>query len=178
MNYPTLTRQQLADLRGCTVQYISKRKLPKDDDGRYDLKDKEVRDFFLEPFKKKWETEHRRKQKDLPQGDGTLDDEKLKADILLKDKQARKLDLEFEKAKKDLIPSNLIGIYLGFFATGIRTYFLNIGQRIARGDVELRDRIEKEIKKAIEKTLETAKRGLIEESEELAKALEEKEDEG
>jgi len=178
MKYPTLTRQQLADLRGVKAQTVSKAQLPKETDGRYSLKNKEVRDWFIHPFKTQWEHEHRKKEKDLPQGDGSLDDEKTKADIMLKNKQGRKLDLLFEQDKRDLVPSNLIAIWIGYFATGVRTYFLQIGNRIARGDIELRDRIEREIKKAIEKTIETAKRGLIEESEELAKALEEKEDNG
>ncbi|MDY7028623.1 MAG: hypothetical protein SVR04_10035 [Spirochaetota bacterium] len=41
----------------------------------------------------------------------------------------------------------------GAFRFGLQTYVLQIGNRIARGDVELRDRIEKEVQKSIEKTI-------------------------
>lgn len=160
MKYPTLTRSQLAELRGVLPETVSKQKLPKETDGRYSLKNKEVRDWFLSPFKSQWEHEHKKKQKDLPEGDGSLDDEKIKADILLKDKQARKLDLEYDIKKKDLQHSSLVALFMGHFATGIKTNFLTVGNKIARGDTELRDRIEKLIKIAIEKTIEGAEMGL------------------
>ena len=160
MTYPTLTRQQLADLRGVKAQTVSKQRLPKDRDGRYDLKNKDVRDWFMQPFKTEWENAHRRKQKDLPEGDGTLNDEKTKADIILKEKQGRKLDLQYDIEKKDLQHTSMVGLFLGHFATGIKTNFLTIGNKVARGDTELRDRIEKLIKIAIEKTIEGAEMGL------------------
>ena len=172
MKYPTLTRTQLAELRGVKPETVSKQRLPKTTDGRYSLKNKDVRDWFMQPFKTEWENAHRRKQKDLPEGDGSLDDEKLKADIMLKEKQGRKLDLEFERLKKDLIPSQLMAIWIGYFAQGVSTYFLPIGARIGRDDVTLRNRVEKEIKKSIEKTIEAAERGLREEGGKIAEALE------
>lgn len=103
-----------------------------------------------------------------------LDDQKKKADILLKKKMARKLDREHDNAMKDTIPAELMRIWIGYFAEGIRSNFLPIGNRIARGDIKLRDRIEKEISKAIEKTLEGAERGLKEDGGKVIEALEEK----
>ena len=101
-----------------------------------------------------------------------LDDQKKKADILLKKKMARKLDREHDNAMKDTIPAELMRIWIGYFAEGIRSNFLPVGNRIARGDVKLRDRIEKEISKAIEKTIEGAERGLKKDGEKVIEALE------
>jgi hypothetical protein len=110
---------------------------------------------------------------DVPTHD-PLDDQKKRADILLKKKMARQLDRKHDTEMKDLIPADLMAIYIGFFAEGIRNNFLNIGSRVARGDTALRDRIEKEIKTAIEKTIEGAARGLEKEGGKLIEALEEK----
>ncbi len=46
-----VTRQQLADIRGCEAHYVSMKKLPKLKDGNYSLKIKKIRDFFIESFK-------------------------------------------------------------------------------------------------------------------------------
>jgi hypothetical protein len=104
----------------------------------------------------------------------SLEAQKLKEDIIYRKKMGRKLDLEHESKIMNLIPSELIGIWIGFFAEGIRNNFLNIGSRVARGDTELRDRIEKEIKLAIEKTIEGAERGLRDEGAKCIDKLEEK----
>ncbi len=102
-----------------------------------------------------------------------LELKKINADIALKHKQGRKLDLQFEIDKQGLIPSELVAIWIGYFASGIRTNFLNIGNRVARGNTKLRDNIEREISKAIEKTLSNAEDRLKKESNAIIKSMEE-----
>ncbi len=106
-----------------------------------------------------------------------LDTEKMKADIALRKKQARKLDREHDAAMKHTVPEELMVIWIGYFAAGIRNNFLNVGNRVARGDTKLRDRIEKEIKRAIEKTIDEVCRGLKDESEPILKAINGEQDE-
>ncbi len=102
----------------------------------------------------------------------SLEAEKLRAEIELKKKQGRKLDLQYEVEKKNLIHIELVGIWIGAFSTGIRNNFLQIGNRIARGDKKLRDRIEKEVKKAIQKTLDNAATQLRKESKKIIEMME------
>lgn len=101
----------------------------------------------------------------------SLEAEKLKADIKYKNKQSRKLDLQFEIEKKHLIPADVVGIWVGAFSNGIRNNFLQIGNRVARGDIKLRNRIEKEITKAIKKTLDTAAAQLRQETEKIIEMM-------
>lgn len=103
-----------------------------------------------------------------------LDDQKKKADILLRKKQARKLDREHDREMKNTIPTELMAIWIGYFAEGIRNNLLPVGSRVARGDVALRNRIEKEMKRGIDKTIEGAARELEKEGKKLIEALEEK----
>ena len=93
-------------------------------------------------------------------------------EIKYKNKQSRKLDLQHEIEKKGLIPTELIGIFIGYFVSGIQTNFLTIGNRIARGDIRLKDRIDKAVSKAIKKTIQTAEKELKKESEQIIKYME------
>ena len=105
-----------------------------------------------------------------------LNRQKLIEDIGRTKEAKIKLQLENCETLKDLIPVDLISSYLGSFASGIRTNFLNIGNRIARGDVELQNRIEKEIEKAIEKTLLNAEGQLRKESTKIIAAIQEQQE--
>lgn len=166
-----LTAIQLSELREVTTQSVYKAKLPKDENGRYLLSNPEVRDWVLAPYIKQL-VKQQAIESDVDEEMRTLEDEKTKAQTLHIKRQSRKLDLEHEKAKKNLIPSDLMAIFLGHIAAGIRTNFLPLGNRIARGDTKLRDRIEKQIKKAIQKTLDNAADQLRKDSEKIAEALE------
>ena len=171
-----LSRQDMADLRGCHVSTVSKAGLPKKNNGKYDLQNPEVWTWVTAPAVAAALREDKRKArqgKDVDDlGNSDLDDELVRENIEWKRRQSRKLDLEYEKQKENLHPTELIAIWIGYFAAGIRTNFLNIGNRVARGDTVLRDRIEKEVKKSIEKTIAGAEAGLKEEAETLVKSLE------
>ncbi len=170
-----LSRNEISEIRRCNPATVSKHKLPKLKNGKYNLLDPEVWEFVTEPTQKEWERGQKRKiQKggNIENPDKTnLEAQKIQADIDLKLKQGRKLDLQFEIDKQGLIPSELVAIWIGYFASGIRTNFLNIGNRVARGNTKLRDNIEREISKAIEKTLEGAENGLKNEAKILTDAI-------
>ena len=118
---------------------------------------------------------------EAPQGEMSPDmaelyERKLAAEVRRTEAMARKYELEVATRKQDLIPAELMGIYLGHFASGIRTNFLTLGNRIARGDANLRDRIEKEITKAIKKTIAGAAAGLRRDAAPIVAALKEHDD--
>ena len=170
-----ISRKQLANLRKCDPATVSRHHLPQTDGKKYDLMDPIVMAFVLAPHRADWEREQLVKKASDPSDMGmdALEEEKIREDIEWKRRQSRKLDLDHEIRKKDLVPTELIGIYLGHFAAGIRTNFLTLGNRIARGDAKLRDRIEKEVTKGIKKTLAGAAAGLRRESKSIIVALEE-----
>lgn len=70
----------------------------------------------------------------------------------------RRISAQAKNAKEaqDIVPKELISVWVSAFANGIRNNFLHIPERIARGDVTLKDRIAKEITKAIDKTIADA----------------------
>lgn len=170
-----MTRNQLAALRGCSPQTVSRHHLPHIKEGKYDLSNPEVQAFVIEPYlAAALREEHRKKPTDPQDMDSDdLEAEKLRAEIEYKNRQVRKLDLFIAREKRELIPSDLMAIWIGHFSSGVRNNFLSIGNRIARGNVKLRDRIEKEIKKAIEKTLAGAASSLRKESKGIIDAMEE-----
>ena len=169
-----LTRNQIAALRDCSPATVSRQHLEKTKGGGYDILNTEVWDFITSPTVDR-EIENYKRKVMSDQGENendSLDEIKIKAEIKYKNKQSRKLDLQHEIEKQNLVSAELIGIYLGYFASGIQNNFLTIGNRIARGDVRLRDRIDKAISKAIKKTISTAKKELEKEGEAIIKHLE------
>jgi len=97
--------------------------------------------------------------------------QKLAAEVRRLEAQALKYELQVEREKKHLIPTDLMAIWIGHFGTAIRTFVLPIGERVARGDTELRDRIEKEITRGLERAKESAAAALRHEGARLAQAL-------
>ena len=172
-----LTRKQLSDLRGCTPATVSKAKLRKSSGGLYNLLEDEILDWAMEPYVKEKLYEYKRTMLAGAEDNSVegLEAEKLREEIKYKNKQSRKLDLHFATEKNDLIPSDLIGIWIGYFASGLRNNFLTIAARVARNNKTLRNKIEKEITKAIKKTLETAEKELLKYSEKLMENMEEEE---
>ena len=174
MSIIEVSRNQLAELRGCSAATVSRHQLEKTRSGKYNLLDPNVWDFATSPAidnaLNKYKHTLEGMQEENPFDD--LDDKWKKTQIKWKNKQSRKLDLEHEKEKDNLIPVSLIGIFIGYFSSGINTNFLTIGNRIARGDTRLKDRIDKAISKAIKKTLETAGKELKKESEQIIKFME------
>lgn len=102
---------------------------------------------------------------------GDLMAEKIKADTDYKKKQSVKLDIQIAKEKEEIVPIDLVAMWIGFFSQGIRNNFLQIGTRIAKGDKKLRQEIDKDVSRCIEKTLANAERQLKTESKKLVKEL-------
>jgi len=153
-----VTRAQVAELRGCTPSTVSRATLPKTKSGNYDLLNSEVWNYVISPavdsiirdLEKTIKSDHG----DLSQEE--LDAKKTEVEILRIEKQNRKLDREHEEKSYSLIYRNDVAIGFGAFISGIKNNFLQIGNRVARGDNKLRDRIEKEVGKSIEKTIKNA----------------------
>ena len=163
-----VSRTELAEIRGCDPSHVSRLKLPKYDKRQYNLKDPKIWEWVIEPDRKEWERYH----KDVtPDGDGSLDDEKTKADIVIKKKQARKLDYEYSVNTKNTIPIEVAILWIGAFRAGLETNFLTIGNKIARGNIELRNKIEKEISRAIAQTKTGAAKTLRAEKESILDAI-------
>jgi len=170
-----LTRKQIADLRGCIPGTVSNAHLPKLKSKGYDLLNKEVWAYVTEPTVNDAIYEYKRTMS-VEYEDEEISDvdlQKKKIYIEWKKAQKRKLDLEFATSKNDLIPSDLIGIWIGYFASGLRNNFLTIAARVARNNKTLRNKIEKEITKAINKTLSTAEKELDKYSQKIMEEMEE-----
>ena len=99
--------------------------------------------------------------KDLPASMQELYRQKLAADTRRSEAMARRYEVDNALKTKDLVSIDLVRIFIGSFASGIQTNFLNLGNRIARDDNVLRDRIESDVKKCIERTKEMAQRALM-----------------
>ncbi len=170
-----LTRNQLAALRGCTPATVSKARLRKSSGGLYNLLEDEIKEWAMEPYTKRKIEDYKRELLEGYEDNSVegLEAQKLREEIKYKNKQSRKLDLHFAVEKNDLIPSDLIGIWIGYFASGLRNNFLTIAARVARNNKTLRNKIEKEITKAINKTLQTAKKELEKYSKEIMETMEE-----
>lgn len=168
-----MTRQQLADLRDCDPATVSRAHLPKVDGRNYDLKDPEVRGFVVEHWVEDALRRERAKTPDDPANmkRDALEEEKLRAEIEWKREQTEKIRVAKEQEKRNLLPAEAVGIILGYFVTGIKTNIFTLGGRIARGDKALQEKIEKEITKALEKTLAGAEAGLRREAKPIIKAL-------
>jgi len=108
----------------------------------------------------------------VPDNLKALYEKKLRAEIRRIEAMSRKYETELAIKKKDLIPAKLMAEWMGYFRSGIESNFLTIGSRAARGNIELRNRVEKLVKTAIEKTLEGAAHGLRNESEQIIKSVE------
>ena len=170
-----VTRNQLAALRGCTPATVSRAKLRKTTGGLYNLLEDETLDWVMTPYVNIKINDYKRTMLEGAEDNSFegLEADKLREEIKYKNKQSRKLDLHFSQEKNDLIPSDLIGIWIGYFASGLRNNFLTIAARVARNNKTLRNKIEKEITKAINKTLETAKKELEKYSKEIMETMEE-----
>ena len=103
--------------------------------------------------------------------------EKLEEDIRWKQRQSQRLDLQIAKDKGTIAPVPFVREWVGYFASGIRLHFLGLGKRIARGDRELQDRIDRAVSIALQKTLDGAARQTKELAEAVAAAMEDPEEE-
>jgi hypothetical protein len=153
-----LTAAQLAEVAGVSRQTVYRAHLPKTEGGGYDPADLNIRDWIL------GRTKMQRAQRGLQGGRDSLGAEDLKKlDRIEQEEKIRNMRertvntmLKNAALRKDLIPADVAQLFVGAFSSGIRTNFLQLGTRIARGNTKLRDKIEREIKKAIQKTLDNA----------------------
>jgi len=170
-----ITRKQLADLRGCIPGTVSNAKLRKSSGGMYNLLEDEILDWAMAPYVKEKLYEYKRIMMEGAEDNSVegLESEKLREEINYKRKTIKREGLKYHVAKNDLIPSDLIGIWIGYFASGLRNNFLTIAARVARNNKTLRNKIEKEITKAINKTLSTAEKELDKYSQKIMEEMEE-----
>lgn len=184
-----ITRNELAKLAGCSPSAVSKAKREgrvfiNEETGLY-LAQHEINILFINAG-----SSQRRiiqaeildiedinpaafQQGEIPEYIKELSLKKLEAEVRRIEASALKLELEVAAKKKDLVPRDLIGIWIGYFGSGIRNNFLTIPAKIARNNnIELRDRISKEIKKSIERTLDNAEKELLKFSKNWIKTLE------
>ena len=87
-----------------------------------------------------------------------LQREKVRLQNQLTREQTRKLELQNAQTTRDLIPFDLYEGALGIVATAIRTNLLTLGRRVARGDTELRDKIEHEVATVMQHVVESSQR--------------------
>jgi hypothetical protein len=153
-----LTAAQLAEVAGVTRNSVYKAHLPRTESGGYDPRDDTIREWILGRSKMQ------RAQRGLQGGQGSLGGDTLKAldrieqEEKIRNMRERTINTMLKNAalRKDLIPADIAQLFVGAFSSGIRTNFLQLGTRVARGDTKLRDKIEKEVKRAIQKTLDNA----------------------
>ena len=155
-----LSRHQIAELRGCTPSTVSRAHLPKTPGGNYNLQDPDVWAYVISPAVE-LAIHNAKANEPAPSGleDAKmqqLEEEKLRREIVWKEKQSRKLDREHELAVKNLILRSDASLAIGTIFSGIKTNLLPVGSRVARGDTKLRKRIDEEIKRGLEKTKKNA----------------------
>jgi len=107
--------------------------------------------------------EHRQRRADgdtaeegAPDEGAALDNEKTRKQIALLEEQTAGHKLKNAREREDLVPAQDVRIWIGAFAHGIRNNLLRLGDRIARGDTKLRDKIERETQRSLQKTLDNA----------------------
>lgn len=167
-----LTREQIADLRGCHPATVSRAGLPKADGKHYDISDPVVWAWLIEPSIQEAIRIYKAQSKDPADlASDALDDELKRRDISLKERREEKIQIEIAKARQDLIPVELVAILLGHIASGVKTNFFPLGKRLARGNLDEQKRIETEVGKAVKKTLDMAAAGLKHEAKPIAKAI-------
>lgn len=168
-----LTRQEIADLRKCTPATVSRACLPRTTGKKYDLLNPVVWAYVTTPYLEDKVRELKEAGRDDLEENG-LDEEEARARIEYKNRQIRKLDVEHEKEIKNLQPIETVCLWIGAFSSGVKTNFLTIGKRIAKGNKDLQDKIDGEVSRAISKTLDSAAGQLRTESEKLIEAMEAK----
>jgi phage terminase Nu1 subunit (DNA packaging protein) len=150
-----LNGKQFAGLLGVTPQRITGAK--KDGhvvptaDNQYDTDDPINRTFIREHFHREY-----LKFSESDEDEGGMEADKLRQEIRYLEARSIKVELQNAELKRDLMPLGIVRNGWGAWASAIRNNILSVGQRVARGDTKLRDRVEREIKRAMEKSIEQA----------------------
>jgi phage terminase Nu1 subunit (DNA packaging protein) len=150
-----LNGKQFAELLGVTPQRITGAKK----DGHviptanktYDTNDPINRVFIRGHFHREWE-----KFNKTENDEGGMEADKLAQEIRYLEARSIKVELQNAELKRDLIPLDVVRGGWGAWASAVRNNILSVGQRVARGDTKLRDRVEKEVKRALKKSVEQA----------------------
>lgn len=124
--------------------------------GKYDLKNP-VNQVFLEGAQQI----DRLIKSDVPPAEIPADMQelfrkKLLAEVARTEGQGRKIALEIAVREGQLIFRRDVEIAFGAFVENIKNNFLQLGTRIGRGNIALRDRVEREVSRSIEKTVHNA----------------------
>ena len=148
-----LIQKDFAALLGVSTQLIWKvRKADRvvlGADGKYDLDDPINRAYIREHFHR----EFLNALDDADEDEVGLETEKTREEIRYLQARALKVELQNAELKRDLVPFKIVREGWGAFANALRNNILTIGNRIGRGDTKLRDRVEKAVKRAIEKSI-------------------------
>ena len=145
--------KQFAELLGVSQARISQAK--KDGhviptaDKKYDTDDPINRTYMREHFHREF-----LRFNDSEDDEGGMDADKTRQEIRYLEARSIKVELQNAELKRDLMPLDIVRNGWGAWASAVRNNILSIGQRVARGDTKLRDRVEKEIKRALEKSIE------------------------
>jgi hypothetical protein len=98
---------------------------------------------------------------DAPEDLQELYREKIRADIDRIREMTRKYQLENAKTKGGLVDVESLRHGWGVWKFAVEQNLLTLGERIGRGDVDLRDRVEKEVKRSLEAAKEYAEREIL-----------------
>jgi hypothetical protein len=174
LNKTSLTGSQLARHVGKSPQAIDQAtkagKLFRDPKTQRYSCSLEVNSIYIENSLQENEALSDLKPDQVPEQLRDLYQEKLHWEVERTKAQTKKYQAELAIKQKDMIPVELMELWMGYFRQGIETNFLTIARRIARGDKGLELRIDKEITNAIIKTKEGAAKALRDEGPEVIRA--------
>ena len=158
-----LNRNQFAQFAGVTAAAITRAynegKVRRTEGNLYSIFDSANREYI----RLRLTREHRQRRSDgrsseegAPDEGAALDNEKTREEIMRIREARIGLELKNASSRKDLVPEQDVRMWIGAFAGGIRNNFLRLGDRVARGDTALRDKIERETHKSLQQTLDNA----------------------
>lgn len=149
-----LSRNDIATLRGCTPTTVSRANLPHAKDHKenvYDLTNSTVFAWVTEPHVKQRIAELQSIDPEDTENLELLKAIKMQKDIELRDVNIRRGNLQHELQVRHLIDKAQIDYYLGNIGAVIETTFLTLSNRAAKGDAKMKAKLERLIKKDIEK---------------------------
>ena len=164
MNEPgELNRNQFAEFCGVTAAAITRAykegKVRRTESNLYSIFDPSNREYIrlrLIREQKQRRSDGESSGEGAPDEGSALDNEKTREEIMRIRETRVGLELKNAAARKDLVPAQDVRMWIGAFAAGIRNNLLRLGDRVARGDTKLRDKIERETQKSLQKTLDGA----------------------
>ncbi|MCF7951442.1 MAG: hypothetical protein K9L57_07390 [Spirochaetaceae bacterium] len=178
-----LSRAEFAELAGCSPQAVTRaaregRAYRDPTTGRYPATHPINLHYVNSNLSKRKSKLEDMEEAPETEGDGEeaitlaqLQRAKLSAEVQRTQAQADRYQLQLEKDKGNIIPIELMIIWLGYWGEAVRNNFLTLGRRIAGTDQALKDKIDTEVTRMIRRSRETVEQELKNESEELIKAM-------